>query len=320
MALLITGAAGFIGCNLARKFLSEGQVVYGVDNLSLGNLGNLEHCLTSSKFAFSMVDMADCDVYRRAIARFNDTETIDEVWHLAANSDIPAGVEDSSVDLKDTFMTTFNTLKIMKEFGIRNICFASSSAIYGDLGNKPLTEDIGPLLPISNYGAMKLASEAQISAAAESALERAFIFRFPNVIGVPATHGVMLDFLRKLRDHPDELNVLGDGTQQKGYLHVHDLIDGMMHIRRNATEKVAVYNIGAGDEGVSVRSIAEQLVLRASPGAAIKYGIGNKGWSGDVPRFKYSVDKLRELGWSPLFDSKQAVTKAIAEIIEQESS
>jgi UDP-glucose 4-epimerase len=319
MAVLITGVAGFIGCNLAKKLLSQGHVVYGVDNLCRGNLNNLRTCSHSNKFSMSVVDMSDYNAYLEAVAEFSSTEAITEVWHLAANSDIPAGVEDSSVDLKDTFMTTFNTLKVMKEFDIPVIAFASSSAIYGDLGERLLVEDIGPLLPISNYGAMKLASEALISAAAESHLKRVFIFRFPNVIGIPATHGVMLDFVRRLKAQPEELFVLGNGTQQKGYLHVDDLIEGMFFIKSNSAEKVAIYNIGAGDIGVSVRSIAEELIQSASPEATIKYGEGNRGWVGDVPRFQYSVEKLSTLGWKPTLDSKQAVTRAIAEIIEQEA-
>jgi UDP-glucose 4-epimerase len=240
------------------------------------------------------------------------------VWHLAANSDIPAGVEDANVDLRDTFMTTFNTLQLMKEFEIPVLAFASSSAIYGDLGERPLTEDIGPLLPISNYGAMKLASEAAISAAAERFLERAFLFRFPNVIGVPATHGVILDFVRKLPKTPERLEVLGDGSQQKGYLHVEELIEAMLFIRDKAPEKVAVYNIGCGDVGVTVRFIAEETVRQAAPNASIAYGSAKRGWVGDVPRFVYSVDKLKTLGFKSRLSSEDAVRLAVREIVAQE--
>ncbi len=237
---------------------------------------------------------------------------------MAANSDIPAGIKDANIDLRDTFMTTFNTLQLMNEFGVGTIVFASSSAIYGDLGGRPLTEDVGPLLPISNYGAMKLASEAAISAAAESHLLRAYLFRFPNVIGVPATHGVMLDFVRKLAATPEQLSVLGDGTQQKGYLHVEELVEAMLFIRDNALEKVAVYNIGPGDDGVTVRFIAEQTVREVAPGARIVYGQGNKGWVGDVSRFTYSVDKLRTLGFKSRLGSADAVRLALKQIIAQE--
>lgn len=318
MSILITGVAGFVGCNLASELIAKGHVVFGVDNLCRGRREHLASVIDHPRFAFVEVDMADLPAYRAAFQAFHAREPITEVWHMAANSDIPAGVHDANVDLRDTFMTTFNTLELMKAANVPVMAFASSSAIYGDLGC-PLVEDIGPLLPISNYGAMKLASEAAISAACESHLERAFIFRFPNVIGVPATHGVMLDFVRKLAATPRRLDVLGNGTQQKGYLHVEELIDAMLFIRGNADEKVALFNIGAGDEGVTVRFIAEETVRECSPQAQIAYGEGNKGWVGDVPRFVYSIDKLRALGWKPTLGSAQAVQKAVRQIVAQEA-
>ena len=319
MSVLITGVAGFIGCNLAKLFIEQGQIVFGVDNFCRGSKENLANVISHPNFAFAELDMSDLANYQETFAVFHKRDPITEVWHMAANSDIPAGVHDANVDLRDTFMTTFNTLEIMKAFEVKVLIFASSSAIYGDLGDKPLVENIGPLLPISNYGAMKLASEAVISAAAESYLSHAYIYRFPNVIGVPATHGVMLDFVRKLKLTPKNLDVLGNGTQQKGYLHVEELINAMFFVREHSKEKISVFNIGAGDDGISVRDIAEITVNVASPGANISYGEGNKGWVGDVPRFTYSVDKLKNLGWSPKHNSEQAVRKAIQQIVAQES-
>jgi len=320
MSILITGVAGFVGCNLAKTLVDKGHRVFGVDNFCRGQLENLNDVINNPLFQFEEVEMTDLNSYKIVFEKFHSKEAITEVWHLAANSDIPAGVNDANVDLKDTFMTTFNTLELMKLFRVPIIAFASSSAIYGDLDNVPLVENIGPLLPISNYGAMKLASEAAISAAAESYLDRAYIFRFPNVIGVPATHGVLLDFVRKLEVTPDNLNVLGNGTQQKGYLHVEELVDAMLFIRENASEKIALFNIGAGDEGVTVKFIAEETVRVCSPGAAISYGEGNKGWVGDVPRFVYSVEKLHGLGWRPVLGSEQAIRKAILQISNQEKN
>ncbi|NKI95073.1 UDP-glucose 4-epimerase [Rhizobacter sp. SG703] len=243
---------------------------------------------------------------------------VDEIWHLAANSDIPAGVEDANVDLRDTFMTTFHLLQLSKRIGVCRFMFASSSAVYGDWGSQRIAETLGPLMPISNYGAMKLASEAQISAAAEGFLERASIFRFPNVVGTPATHGVLLDFVRKLKQDMSRLEVLGDGTQQKAYLHVSDLVDAMLFATARQTTVRDVLNIGPVDDGVTVRWIAEQVCARVSPQATIAYGQGNKGWVGDVPRFRYAVDKLHALGWQPTMDSRAAVLRSIDEIATQE--
>lgn len=319
MRIFITGVAGFIGCNLAKALLDRGDHVVGFDNLCRGSVRNLDSIIGRPDFSFEVLDLADIEAYRRALHREHLRSSINEIWHLAANSDIPAGIADPHVDLRDTFMTTFNTLLLMREQGIKTIAFASSSAIYGDLGERTLTEDTGPLFPISDYGAMKLASEAAISAAVESHLDRAYVFRFPNVIGVPATHGVILDFVRKLKTTPGSLAVLGDGTQQKAYLHVDELVSAMLFVRERAREKVNYYNIGAEDEGVTVRYIAERVVERMAPGARIAFGYGNKGWVGDVPRFAYSTAKLSSLGWRPHLGSAQAICKAVDQIAEQES-
>lgn len=318
MCVLITGVAGFIGSNLAKRLVSQGRNVVGLDNFSRGEKANIELLMSLPLFTFVDAELSVLASYRQAIKSIRLSEPITEVWHMAANSDILAGVHDSNVDLRDTFMTTFNTLEIMKEFKIGLLAFASSSAIYGDLGQTKLLEDTGPLLPASNYGAMKLASEAAISAAAESFLEKAYIFRFPNVIGIPATHGVILDFVRKLKATPHNLDVLGDGTQQKSYLHVDDLIEAMLFIHNQSLEKLNLFNIGPDDEGVMVRFIAEQVLNAVAPGASISYGYGNKGWVGDVPQFIYSVEKLHNLGWKPTLGSSQAVALAVKQIVNQE--
>ena len=318
MSIFITGVAGFIGCNLARTMLDGGATVAGFDNLCRGSIENLNAVKEHANFSFEIVDLANLDAYRISLRALHARSPITEVWHLAANSDIPAGVADANVDFRDTFMTTFNTLILMKELGIGTIAFASSSAIYGDLGDKGLREDVGPLFPISNYGAMKLSSEAAISAALESYLDAAFLFRFPNVIGIPATHGVIQDFIRKLKATPGNLDVLGDGTQQKSYLHVDELISAMLFIREQATGKLNYYNIGAADDGVTVRFIAETVVERVAPGASITFGQGNKGWVGDVPKFSYLIDKLSALGWKPHLGSAQAIRKAVDQIAVQE--
>jgi len=237
---------------------------------------------------------------------------------MAANSDIRAGVADPDVDFRDTFLTTYNLLKLMREHKIPRLAFASTSAIYGDL-NQKLTEDIGPLFPISNYGAMKLASEAAISAAAESFLERAWIFRFPNVVGSRATHGAIYDFIHKLKKKPAELEVLGDGTQEKPYFHVADLIDAMLFITDNAAGKLNFFNIGTSDSVTTVRYLAEMTVRIAAPKAKIRYTGGDRGWVGDVPKVNYSVEKLKKLGWSPRLTSNQAVDRAVAEIVAENS-
>jgi UDP-glucose 4-epimerase len=319
MSILITGVCGFIGANLANRLVEKDEIIIGIDNLSRGSLQNISSISENPNFHFIETDISDYDMFVKRVSSIHETHPITEVWHLAANSDIPAGIANSQVDLSDTFMTTFNTLKIMKELGIKIISFASTSAVYGNLGDRKLVEDIGPLFPISNYGAMKLASEALITATVENCIDAAYIFRFPNVIGMPATHGVIFDFIHKLLETPENLNVLGDGTQQKTYLHVDELIDAMFFVRNNSFERINYYNIGANDDGASVKFIAEEVVRALSPKATITYGEGNKGWIGDVPKFIYSVDKLLKLGWKPKLNSAQSLQKAISQIVENYS-
>jgi UDP-glucose 4-epimerase len=317
MTILITGVAGFIGTNLTKKLLSQGHIVIGIDNFCRGNKSNLLDFISNKSFHLIELDIVNYDELLATLSLMHTDYQIEQVWHLAANSDIPAGVADIEVDFRDTFMTTMNIMKVMKQLKIYSIVFASTSAVYGDLGNSKIEENAGPLLPISNYGAMKLASEAIISASAESFLKNAFIFRFPNVIGVPATHGVILDFIHKLKLNSTELNVLGNGTQQKGYLHVDELLDAMFFIITNSSEKLNYFNIGNVDEGVTVKFIAEAVVAHCCPTAKINYGKENRGWIGDVPKFNYSIEKLLKLGWKPKLSSSESILKAIYQISNQ---
>jgi len=311
MSVLVIGGAGFIGSVLIKRLLSEDKSVIVVDKLSLGSVDHID----TGKLTFHDVDINEVDAVIKLLKRGN--LKIDEVWHLAANSDIPAGIVDMNVDLYDTFMSTVSTLKIMKELHCKKLHFSSSSAVYGFNENR-LHEDIGPLMPISNYGAMKLSSEALISASLESFLDKVCIYRFPNVVGVPATHGVILDFINKLQKDMSTLEVLGNGTQQKTYLHVSELVDAMLFIDDNTSSGLNYFNIGAIDDGVTVRQIAEETTKVVSPDAKVNYQMADRGWVGDVPRFYYSVDKLTSLGWSPVMSSLEAVQKAVKEISLQE--
>lgn len=315
----VTGVAGFIGSHLAESLLAagfsnEGDRVSGVDDLSLGKREHLDSAARHPRFCFFEGDVSSPTRAKeclRAAAAWGGPPDI--VWHLAANSDIAAGVADASIDFKRTLQTTFATLEAAKAVGVKKIAFASTSAVYGERGDL-LTEDSGPLLPISTYGAAKLASEALLSAAAEASLERIWIFRFPNVVGPRPTHGAIFDFVSRLATRPPSLAVLGDGSQTKPYLHVSELLAAMKFIVVHATGRRNVFNIGPAGAGATVAFMAESVVARLSPGTPIAYTGGDRGWVGDVPQFRYSTERLARLGWQAKLSSHDAVLRAIDEV------
>lgn len=309
----ITGAAGFIGSHLVDRLLASGHRVAGVDNLSLGRRAHLTGAMQSDSFKFHEGDVNDYEGLLAFAKEVHAAHPIQCLWHLAANSDIQAGGENPEIDLRSTFLTTFNALKLAQALQIPHFLFASTSAIYG-VQTGLLTEDGGPWFPISNYGAMKLASEAALTAALEKHLKRAWIFRFPNVVGSRSTHGAIHDFVKKLRKTPHELVVLGDGSQEKPYLHVSELIEAMMHLWSRAQDRLNYYNIAPPNTATTVHHMAESTVRIAAPAARIRYTGGDRGWVGDVPRFAYSIAKLQAAGWSPRLTSNEAVERAIREV------
>lgn len=314
---LITGGAGFIGSHLCDRLLSDGHRVTAIDDFSLGTRENITQAEKCENFTLIEGDVSDPHFWRELIATRPELESTDVIWHLAANSDILAGVVDPKVDLQKTFLTSFHTLEAARILKVKRFALASTSAVYGEL-QTPMHEDSAPLNPISNYGAMKLASEAAATALTSSCLETLWIFRFPNVVGPRSTHGVIHDFVRKLNANPARLDVLGNGTQCKPYLHVEELINAMLHIVENAGETINRFMIGPdGGVGTTVRHIAETVVSSYGSDAEIVYGAGNRGWVGDVPQFSYSIERIKALGWKPALTSDQTVERAVSEIVDE---
>ncbi len=304
MNILVTGGAGFIGSHLCDALLTRGHKVTVVDDFSLGRIENIEHLLDNPNFKYTREDLNNLHAMR-----FIYREGFDMVYHLAANSDIQKGGQDPFVDYQKTFNTTFNTLQMLKDYNVKKFFFASTSAIYGETYDV-LNEDYGPLKPVSNYGAGKLASEAFISAFSSTYGIQTWITRFPNVVGERFTHGVIYDFIHKLQKNPEELEVLGNGEQCKPYVYVKDLVDGILYVIDHANELYNVYMLGS-DTRTKVKEIAAMVIEEMGLNSKIRYTGGDRGWVGDVPEFRYDLTKVNTLGWVAPHNSNDSVRLAI---------
>jgi len=302
MKVMVAGGAGFIGSHIIDHLLARGDEVVCVDNFLLGKKEHLKDALKNKHFQLHNFDLLKLD---KLEAVFNDGK-FDIVYHLAANSDIQAGCNDIEIDLRNTFLTTFNILSCMRTHGVKEIIFASSSAIYGEL-DQILSENVGPLFPISNYGAAKLSSEAYISAFCENYNIKAWIIRFPNVVGWRLTHGVIYDFINRLEKNQSELLVLGDGKQQKPYLYIDDLIRAIDCIYKETNDKINYFNVAANSV-TTVKEIADIVLQKLGfEDIKINYTGKDRGWIGDVPKFKYDISKISSLKWQPTLSSNEAV-------------
>ena len=306
MNILVAGGAGFIGSQLCDALLSKNNTVIVADKLIMGSK-NIEHLSQNTNFKFYEMELANQDNVDKL---FGDNK-IDIVYHMAANSDISKSANDTSIDFNDTLLTTRVLLESMRKNNVKNIFFASTSAVYGEMPDIVLNEETGGLKPVSYYGGAKLASEALISSYVSMCDMNAVIFRFPNVIGPRLTHGVVYDFVKKLRNNPKELEILGNGTQCKPYIYVTDLVNAIVKLTEQFEPGVDVFNISVMSEGTSVTHIAEIVVdVLGLSDVEFKYTGGDRGWKGDVPRFKYDISKVLATGWKPEYTSDEAVRKA----------
>ncbi len=312
--ILVTGGAGFIGNHLCEELLKLGHKVLVYDNLSLGTTRNISRFKNNINFTFIKGELLNPDEFENIFV----SNKFDMIFHLAANSDIASSSKSPQVDLLNTFNTTIAVLEKARVHSIKEIFFCSTGAIYGDT-NLAVNENSGPLLPISHYGAAKLASEGYLSAYSHNYGIQVWIARFPNVVGEYATHGAIYDFIRKLKNNPAELEVLGNGQQIKPYIYVKELVNAILFIWNNSNDEFNVYNIGV-DNRTRVSEIAEMVVSSMNLNSPIKYGESNRGWVGDVSEFKYDATKLKALGWSPSLSSNEAVKKAIEEILIEQNA
>ena len=305
---LVTGGAGFIGSHLVDALVDQGKKVRVIDNFSSGREEFLAHHEGGGAVEVCRGDLLDRESVIAAM------EGIETVHHLAANPDIRLGTEVTDTDLKQGTVATYNVLEAMRASGVGRISFASSSAVYGEAGVMPTPEDYGP---ISLYGASKLASEALITAWAGTFGAQGFIHRFANIVGPRGTHGVIFDFIHKLKRDPSRLEVLGDGNQEKSYMSAHDCVQSMIHVISLGDEGTVLNNLGTGDT-CSVSRIAEIVIEESGlEGVSIDYTGGKRGWAGDVPKTYLDVTKLLGSGFEPTAMSEQAVRDTARVLISE---
>jgi UDP-glucose 4-epimerase len=310
--VLVTGGAGFIGSHAVDRLVAEGAKVTVLDNLTGGKLAFLEQ--SKARIAFVQGDCGDAATLDRLLPG------TDAVWHLAANPDVRSGASDPFPHFDQNIRVTYALLEGMRRNGVRAIAFTSTSTVYGRATVLPTPEDYGPLLPISVYGAAKLACEALIASYAGTFGFHGLLFRFANVVGPRSTHGVITDFVAKLRNDPTTLEILGDGKQTKSYVSVADTVDAMVHAFRampaagakGAEGRCDAYNIGSTD-AIDVVQLAAIVAgeMKLKPAHRFTGGAADGGgWKGDVKRMGLAVDKLAALGWKPEHGSAEAVRLA----------
>jgi UDP-glucose 4-epimerase len=312
MRVLVTGGAGFIGSHLVDRLMTEDHKVRVLDNLASGSMINLEQWEDDPRFEFIKGDLLDRETTKRAV------DGCARVYHMAANPEVQANKAGPEDHFRQNIEATYSLLEAVRDSKVELLVFASSSTVYGDAEALPTPEGYGPLVPISLYGASKLACEAMITAYASMYGFRAIIYRLANIVGPRSNHGVIWDFVGKLRRNPDTLEVLGDGSQSKSYLHVSDCVEGFLRGAESG-EQVAIYNLGSEDR-VTVLEIAEIVKNAAGcPDAEVVLtgGVdGGRGWKGDVKYMQLDMSRLRSIGWAPRHNSAEAV-RLTAESVAQ---
>lgn len=304
MHCFVTGAAGFIGSHLVDRLLELGHWVTGYDNFSTGQEEFLQDALASPRFRLVRGDVLDANTLQGAM------QGADFVFHLAANADVRFGTQHPGKDLEQNTIGTWQVLEAMRKLGIRRIAFSSTGSIYGEPAIFPTPEDCPFPVQTSLYGASKLAAEGFIEAYAEGFGIQAYIFRFVSILGERYSHGHVFDFYKQLRQHPDELYVLGNGRQRKSYLYVHDCIDAMLLAIAKADGKVNIFNLGTDEYcevNDSIRWITEHLGLRPR----LIYSGGDRGWVGDNPFIFLDCSRIRALGWRPRLSIREAVIRTL---------
>ena len=313
--ILITGGAGFIGSHLTEELASRSVELLIIDNLTSGSLKNIKKPLKNSKVRFMKGDLLDPKAVEKVV---RDSEVI---YHLAANPEVRVSATNPEIHFVQNVKATFNLLEAVRRLGdLETLVFTSTSTVYGEASKMPTPEDYAPLKPISIYGASKLACEALVTAYAYTYGFRAVIYRLANIVGSRSRHGVIYDFIQKLKINPMELEVLGDGKQNKSYLYVKDCVEAMIIGLEKSREHVEILNIGSEDQ-IMVRDIARIVIEEMGlKDVKIHYtgGVdGGRGWVGDVKDMLLDISKIKSLGWRPKHNSEESVRLTARELIDE---
>jgi UDP-glucose 4-epimerase len=311
---LVVGGAGFIGSHVTTRLLDNPDPDLRVrvfDNLVSGSRERLAQLEGEGRLELIVGDIKQLDDLLAAAAG------IDHVFHFAANPDIAASVQRPDIDFWEGTYLANNVLEAIRRQGVTRLTYASGSGVYGDIGDVNATEDHGPMHPISTYGASKLGCEAMISSYCHMFGLHAAVFRFANVVGPRQTHGVTFDFVRKLLRDPARLEIFGDGSQSKSYIHVDDVVEAILLIAQQQPPGYEVFNVGT-DEYVTVREIAD-LVVETLGLHSVQYDFsgGSRGWKGDVPVVRFSSERVRARGWRNRFGSAEALTASIVANLQE---
>ncbi|MCC6588040.1 MAG: NAD-dependent epimerase/dehydratase family protein [Bryobacterales bacterium] len=304
MRIFITGAAGFIGSNLADHLLTVGHTVIGYDKLITGRMEFIDSALRNSNFKLIQADLLDFDTLREAMTG------AEMVFHLAANADVRHGPEHTRLDMEQNTIATYNVLEAMRLNNVPAIAFSSTGSVYGEAAVIPTPETAPFPIQTSLYGASKLAAEGLISAFSEAFGIRALIFRFVSILGPRYSHGHVFDFLKQLRSHPESLHILGNGKQRKSYLHVSDCVSAIMTAVERAPDRVSIYNLGT-DEYCEVNDSVGWICQTIGVNPQRTYSGGDRGWIGDNPFIFLDCSAIRSLGWKPRYSIREGIVSTI---------
>lgn len=310
MFSVVTGGAGFIGSHIVDALAKKGDRVLVIDNLSSGTTANIISHIKSGKVELVQADLLD-DGWQEKIAG------ADRLFHIAADPDVRASAISPGKVFENNVFATERVLDAMRVHGVKEIVFTSTSTVYGEADTIPTPENYSPMIPISIYGASKLACEAMIAGYAHTYGMKSWVFRFANIIGERSGHGVIWDFVHKLIDNPAELEILGDGKQIKSYLSVGACVEAVLFTIENSDDPFNFFNIGSED-WIDVTALAEIVVEEMGlSGVKFNYTGGDRGWVGDVPKMQLGVDKLKGLGWKPETGSADSIRFAVRALLKE---